>query len=531
MVVFNYSGEEINAKIVYYGPALSGKTTNLEFIHTKMPSNVKGKLVSMKTRTDRTLFFDFLPLELGEISGYRTRFNLYTVPGQVYYNATRKLVLKGADAVVFVADSTPSKMQENLESLRNLEENLNEHGMSLDSIPWVIQYNKRDLEGALPKKDLEKKLNPLEVPSFEAVATKGPGIYETFQGIAGLLYNHLKIRLDKEKAFGKNTPRPADTAGPPSGRPARKEAPDGGELDSVTDVVDVALREIDDGEVAAPGPKRTGAATDRAAAGSRPRARQAVGSPRDAAKKEPRDRDFIADAETNPEESQDTPDFSALPDEYPLEPIEDQDIDNNVGRVIHFDDDSKAASNDPITGEFITSPGRSMKAKETTPKKSRAEDATPRDKPVGEAPTERVRPEDAPKVTAPTVKPSPAATRAKPLPPKPVPPKEKPPEVKARRFPWQKAAPRKEVPPEEVPPREAPPKAALEESARPEPPRQEGKSMVPPDAARDASKAGAEDLESDLEEEYTVTIPIFISRSRIQGSIPIKIILDVREDD
>ena len=165
MVVLNYSGEEINAKIVYYGPGVSGKTTNLEYIHAKMPVQSRGKLVSMKTRTDRTLFFDFLPLELGDINGYRTRFLLYTVPGQVYYNATRKLVLKGADAVVFVVDSSRAKLQENIESLRNLEDNLNEHGLSLDHIPWVIQYNKRDLEDAMPIPELHKELNLLGVPA------------------------------------------------------------------------------------------------------------------------------------------------------------------------------------------------------------------------------------------------------------------------------------------------------------------------------------------------------------------------------
>jgi signal recognition particle receptor subunit beta len=196
MVVINYSGEEINAKIVYYGPGLSGKTTNLEFIYSKMPSEVKGKMVSMKTRTDRTLFFDFLPIELGDISGYRTRFLLYTVPGQVYYNATRKLVLKGADAVVFVADSSRDKLDENLESLRNLEENLNEHELTLDTIPWVIQYNKRDAEDAMSLEELDEQMNLLKVPSFEAVATEGTGIYETFQGIARSLYLELKKRFE-----------------------------------------------------------------------------------------------------------------------------------------------------------------------------------------------------------------------------------------------------------------------------------------------------------------------------------------------
>lgn len=241
MVVFNYSGAEINAKVVYYGPALSGKTTNLEHIYKKMPANSKGKMVSMKTRTDRTLFFDFLPLELGEINGYRTRILLYTVPGQVYYNATRKLVLKGADAVVFVADSGRSKLNENVESLRNLEENLNEHGLTLDTIPWVIQYNKRDVPDVLPVQTLASKLNLLGVPSFEAVASTGQGIYETFQAVASSLYGQLVERL-------KNTqpgPRSAAPATAPAPAPARvSAAPVEGE-GGVTDILDAALREVD----------------------------------------------------------------------------------------------------------------------------------------------------------------------------------------------------------------------------------------------------------------------------------------------
>jgi signal recognition particle receptor subunit beta len=224
MVVFNYSGEEINAKIVYYGPGLSGKTTNLEFIYSKMPTQVKGKMVSMKTRTDRTLFFDFLPLELGDINGYRTRFLLYTVPGQVYYNATRKLVLKGVDAVVFVADSTRGKMDENIESLQNLEENLNELNLTLDSIPWAIQYNKRDQPDALPIADLEQQLNLLSVPFFEAVATSGEGIYETFQGIARLLYSELQTRL-AETGMKKPAEASSGAAVPAPGEPAAVEDP------------------------------------------------------------------------------------------------------------------------------------------------------------------------------------------------------------------------------------------------------------------------------------------------------------------
>ena len=159
MAVFNYAGGEINAKIVYYGPGLSGKTTNLEYIYSKLPRENKGKMVSMKTRTDRTLFFDFLPIDIGEINGMKVRFLLYTVPGQVYYNATRKLVLKGVDALVFVADSSPDRIQENKEALQNLEDNLNDLGLTLKEIPWVMQYNKRDLPNRLERDLLDKELN------------------------------------------------------------------------------------------------------------------------------------------------------------------------------------------------------------------------------------------------------------------------------------------------------------------------------------------------------------------------------------
>lgn len=235
MVVLNYTGEEINAKIVYYGPGLSGKTTNLEYLYSQMPADSKGQMVSMKTRTDRTLFFDFFPLELGEICGYRTRFLLYTVPGQVYYNATRKLVLKGADAVVFVADSAPDKLQENIESLRNLEDNLNEHGLSLDNIPWVIQYNKRDSQDAMPVAALHHHLNLMNVPAFEAIALTGFGVYDTFKSIASMLYQQLKDRLESGETI--TTSSEGAGMGVPGGPGSPKH--------DVTDAVDAALREID----------------------------------------------------------------------------------------------------------------------------------------------------------------------------------------------------------------------------------------------------------------------------------------------
>jgi|GEM_PF-218027 len=191
MVVYNYSGKEINAKIVYYGPALSGKTTNLEWIYSKIPVEYSGKMVSLRTQADRTIFFDFLPLDLGMIDGFRTRFMLYTVPGQVHYNATRKMVLKGVDGLVFVADSEPGRMQDNLESLQNLRDNLQELGMNPDSLPLVMQWNKRDLPNCMSVADLETRLNPRGLPSFEACALTGEGVYETLHKGSRLIYTKL----------------------------------------------------------------------------------------------------------------------------------------------------------------------------------------------------------------------------------------------------------------------------------------------------------------------------------------------------
>lgn len=188
MVVVSYSGKEINAKLVYYGAGLSGKTTNLEAIYEAVPESSRGKMVSMKTQSDRTLFFDLLPLDLGEIMGYKTRFLLYTVPGQVFYNATRKLVLKGADAIVFVVDSGIGKMEENKDSLANLRANLGDYGVRLDDIPFVLQYNKRDLPNVYSVEELNAELNPdAKIQVFEAVATQGIGVFETFRGVSHLL--------------------------------------------------------------------------------------------------------------------------------------------------------------------------------------------------------------------------------------------------------------------------------------------------------------------------------------------------------
>jgi signal recognition particle receptor subunit beta len=221
MVLVNYAGKEINAKLVYYGPGLSGKTTNLEYIYTSVPASHRGKMVSMKTKTERTLFFDFLPLDLGELGGYRTRFLLYTVPGQVYYNATRKLVLKGVDAVVFVADSKRAKMDENRESLQNLRENLKELGLELGEIPWVLQYNKRDLPDAASLEELQQALNiGGDVPTVAAVASRGEGVFETFKEVSKLLLRHLS------RTLGSSVETRAARPAPPPPRPVRVvEAP------------------------------------------------------------------------------------------------------------------------------------------------------------------------------------------------------------------------------------------------------------------------------------------------------------------
>jgi signal recognition particle receptor subunit beta len=184
MSFINYSAREINFKIVYYGPGLCGKTTNLEHIYKVSKPEAKGKMVSLATETERTLFFDFLPLDLGEIRGFKTRFHLYTVPGQVFYDASRKLILRGVDGVCFVADSQEARMDANLESLENLRLNLEEQGFNLDELPYVVQYNKRDMPEVLTVEELDISLNPTKVPAFEAVAIKGPGVFETLKGLA-----------------------------------------------------------------------------------------------------------------------------------------------------------------------------------------------------------------------------------------------------------------------------------------------------------------------------------------------------------
>lgn len=192
MSFINYSSREINCKIVYYGPGLCGKTTNLQVIYRKTRPEAKGKMITLATETERTLFFDFLPLALGDIKGFKTRFHLYTVPGQIFYDASRKLILKGVDGIVFVADSQIERMDANIESFENMKINLEEQGYSLSQIPYVIQYNKRDLSNAVPISELKKVLNTGGVPDFEAVASEGAGVFESLKAIVKLVLIELK---------------------------------------------------------------------------------------------------------------------------------------------------------------------------------------------------------------------------------------------------------------------------------------------------------------------------------------------------
>ena len=192
MTFINYAAREINCKIVYYGPGLCGKTTNLQWIYDKTNPQAKGKLISLATETDRTLFFDFLPLDLGQVRGFKTRFHLYTVPGQVFYDASRKLILKGVDGVVFIADSQDARMEANMESLQNLDKNLKEQGYDLKTVPYVLQMNKRDLPTAIPAEDMYHQLNIKGEPTFEAVAMNGTGVFDTLKAVAKLVLTELK---------------------------------------------------------------------------------------------------------------------------------------------------------------------------------------------------------------------------------------------------------------------------------------------------------------------------------------------------
>ena len=192
MTFINYAAREINCKIVYYGPGLCGKTTNLQWIYDKTNPQSKGKLISLATETDRTLFFDFLPLDLGTVRGFKTRFHLYTVPGQVFYDASRKLILKGVDGVIFVADSQEARMEANAESLINLDRNLKEQGYDLKTIPYVLQCNKRDLPTAVSVEKMYQELNFKGEPTYEAIATDGTGVFDTLKAIAKLVLTELK---------------------------------------------------------------------------------------------------------------------------------------------------------------------------------------------------------------------------------------------------------------------------------------------------------------------------------------------------
>lgn len=192
MALVNYAMREINCKIVYYGTGLGGKTTNLKYIHSQLAPSTRGELISLATETERTLFFDFLPLDLGSVQGFKTRFSLYTVPGQVEYNASRKLILNGVDGIIFVADSDVMRAKENVDSLQNMVDNLAEYSYTLDNIPWVLQYNKRDLANAMSIERMEKDLNIRNVPSFEAVASEGLGVFATLKAISKLILNRLQ---------------------------------------------------------------------------------------------------------------------------------------------------------------------------------------------------------------------------------------------------------------------------------------------------------------------------------------------------
>jgi len=194
MTFINYAAKEINCKIVYYGPGLCGKTTNLQYIYAKTSPDAKGKMISLATETDRTLFFDFLPLDLGTIRGFTTRFHLYTVPGQVFYDASRKLILKGADGVIFVADSQQERMDSNIESIRNLEVNLKEHGLELKILPYALQFNKRDLPNVIPAEDMYRVLNFKREPTFEAIAPDGVGVFDTLKSVAKQILVELRKR-------------------------------------------------------------------------------------------------------------------------------------------------------------------------------------------------------------------------------------------------------------------------------------------------------------------------------------------------
>ncbi|HDJ28475.1 MAG TPA: GTPase [Proteobacteria bacterium] len=211
MAIFNYQKKEIGAKIVYYGPALCGKTTNVQYIHLKLNPKQRGELVSLATDSDRTLFFDFLPIELENIGGFKTRFHIYTVPGQVYYNSTRKAVLTGVDGIIFVADSQRSMTRENIESFQNLKENLQYYNRNLENIPLIIQYNKRDMPDVLSIEELNKQLNPGSLPFFESVAVNGTGVLPTLTNCCKMVLQNLKQKSSSASRAKQVQPSSAPT--------------------------------------------------------------------------------------------------------------------------------------------------------------------------------------------------------------------------------------------------------------------------------------------------------------------------------
>lgn len=260
MVLFNYATKELTAKVVYYGPGLCGKTTNLQYIYDTLPGQAKGKMLSLATKTDRTLFFDFLPIDLGKIRGMKTKIQLYTVPGQVFYDTTRKLVLKGADGVVFVADSQSAMLEANKDSFQNLATNLREQNIEIKDMPHVIQYNKRDMKNVMDLADLEREVNIYNVPSFEGVAVKGVGVFETLKGISKVVLKSLsaKYGLEEEqvKDDGKPLPKQVNVPkAPPKPAPAPKPEPTKSkgmdEIQFIEDEQEDGLLEVDEQEASA----------------------------------------------------------------------------------------------------------------------------------------------------------------------------------------------------------------------------------------------------------------------------------------
>lgn len=261
MALVNHTTREINAKIVYYGPGLCGKTTNIHYIYHRIAPTQRGKLISLATETDRTLFFDFLPVELGTIKNYKVRFHLYTVPGQVFYNATRKLVLKGADGVIFVADSQRVMMDANLESLANLKDNLSEMGIDLDDFPLVLQYNKRDLPDIYTVEELNEALNKRNVPFYEAVATRGDGVLKTFTAISKLVLQDMQRHPDRHNlSLGDIVSKPGPEPAPPQepsipGGPMAEAKPEMAALEKAVNAgmkVDLGRPEMDNGDIVLP---------------------------------------------------------------------------------------------------------------------------------------------------------------------------------------------------------------------------------------------------------------------------------------